>query len=118
VDSPSWPFTKDSAPRRNATDLINDYRARLALEEEERAQRRRLDLDEQRSHLNPPNVRIRAWEKVHGLRLPSDSSHAILDVIAADTGLTLAEVHEEQQARRAYATRTTPKAAGPITSVE
>jgi hypothetical protein len=117
VDS-TWPFAKDSAPRRNATDLINDYRARLALEEEERAQRRRLDLDEQRSHLNPPNVRIRAWEKVHGLRLPSDASHAILDVIAADTGLTLAEVLEEQQARRTYATRATQKPAAPISPLE
>jgi len=118
MDPTSWPFAKDTTPRRNAVDVINDYRARLALEEQERAQRRRLDLDEQRSQLNPPNVRIRAWEKVHGLRLPSDADHAILEVIAADTRLTLADVQEEQQARRAYAARLTTKAAGPLSATE
>jgi hypothetical protein len=30
-------------------------------------------------------VRIRAWEKVHGLRMPADSAHPILEVIAGDT---------------------------------
>src|SRR2546423_14359164 len=76
----------------------------ISLEEEERAQRRRIDLEEQRSNLNPPKVRIRAWEKVHGLRLPDDSTHPILEVIAGDTRLTLAEVQEEQQERAAEAT--------------
>lgn len=95
----SLPFANDNAPHRSAGDLINDYRARRALEEEERAQRRRVDLEEQRSDLNPPNVRIRAWEKVHGLRMPADSAHPILEVIAGDTRLTLVEVQEEQQAR-------------------
>lgn len=118
MDPTSWPTVKDTAPRRNAVDVINDYRARLALEEQERAQRRRLDLDEQRSNLNPPNVRIRAWEKVHGLRLPSDAGHAILEVIAADTRLTLAQVHEEQQARRSYAMRLSAKASGPISAID
>ena len=93
------PFANDSAPHRSAGDLISDYRARRALEEEERAQRRRIDLEEQRSDLNPPNVRIRAWEKVHGLRMPANSAHPILEVIAGDTRLTLVEVQEEQQAR-------------------
>ena len=101
----SLPFATDTAPHRTAGDLINDYRARRALEEEERAQRRRIDLEEQRSDLNPPRVRIRAWEKVHGLRMPADSAHPILEVIAGDTRLTLVEVREEQQARVAEATR-------------
>jgi len=105
VNPTSLPFANDSAPHRSAGDLINDYRARRALEEEERAQRRRIDLEEQRSDLNPPNVRIRAWEKVHGLRMPADSSHPILEIIAGDTRLTLVEVREEQQARVAEATR-------------
>ena len=100
----STPFANDTAPHRNAGDLSNDYRARRALEEEERAQRRRIDLEEQRSDLNPPKVRIRAWEKVHGLRLPTDSTHPILEVIAGDTRLTLADVREEQQARAAEST--------------
>jgi hypothetical protein len=104
VDSTSLPLVSDS-PHRAAGDLINDYRARRAFEEEERAQRRRIQLEEQRSDLNPPDVRIRAWEKVHGLRMPSDTTHPILDVIAGDTRLTLVEVHGEQQARVAETAR-------------
>jgi len=75
------------------------YRARAELEEEERALQRRSQLAVQRSELNPPDVRIRAWEDVHGLRLPADSEHPILDVIAVGTRLTLAEVQAEQRAR-------------------
>jgi hypothetical protein len=100
LDLTSWPPAKDSTSRPSANDALTDYRARLALAEEERAERRRLDLDEQRSSANSPAVRIRAWEKVHGLRMPSDAAHPILAVIAADTGLSLSEVRAEQQARR------------------
>jgi hypothetical protein len=70
---------------------------RLAHEEYERAEKRRQELAEQRSDLNPPDVRIRMWEKLHQLRLPSDPAHPILDVIAISTRLTLAEVREEQR---------------------
>ena len=81
------------------TELIRTHAERLATEAHERAQKRRLELAEQRSDLNPPDVRIRAWEKVHALRLPGDASHPILGVIARGTGLTLAQVREEQKAR-------------------
>jgi len=119
VSPTSLPFANDTAPHRTAGDLSNDYRARRALEEEERAQRRRIDLEEQRSNLNPPKVRIRAWEKVHGLRLPADSTHPILEVIAGDTRLTLAEVQEEQQARAAEATsRRQQQPNGPTTAAK
>jgi hypothetical protein len=104
LDLTPLPLVNDTS-HRAAGDLINDYRARRAFEEEERAQRRRIQLEEQRSDLNPPDVRIRAWEKVHGLRMPADASHPILEVIAGDTRLTLVEVHGEQQARVAEATR-------------
>jgi len=86
---------------RPATELIRTHAERLALEEHERAQQRRLELAEQRSDLNPPEVRIRAWEKVHALRLPGDPRHPVLGVIAMGTGLTLAQVREEQRARAA-----------------
>jgi hypothetical protein len=104
LDLTPLPLVNDTS-HRAAGDLINDYRARRAFEEEERAQRRRIQLEEQRSDLNPPDVRIRAWEKVHGLRMPADSGHPILEVIAGDTRLTLVEVHGEQQARVAEAAR-------------
>ena len=75
------------------------YRAPSEVEEEERAQLRRSRLAVQRSELNLPHVRIRAWEDVHGLRLPADPEHPILDVIAIGTRLTLAQVQAEQRAR-------------------
>ena len=81
-------------------DLVNPA-DRLAREENERSEKRRQDLAEQRSALNPPEVRIRTWERIHQLRMPSDPAHPILDVIAVSTRLTLEEVQEEQRTRAA-----------------
>ncbi len=100
-------MTDKISASRNTAELVRTHAERLALEEHERAQRRRHELAEQRSELNPPDVRIRAWEKVHGLRLPGDPSHPVLDVIAIATGLTLAQVQEEQRARGALRTART-----------
>jgi hypothetical protein len=101
MSNPSWLFENVTTAPSTAAGIITDHRARLALEEKERAQKRRVELAEQRSSANPPDVRIRAWEKTHGLRLPSDPTHPILDVIAVATRLTLEDVHEEQRARLA-----------------
>jgi len=81
-------------------DLVNPAE-RLAREEYERSKKRRQELAEQRSELNPPEVRIRTWERIHQLRMPSDPAHPILDVIAISTRLTLEEVREEQRMRAA-----------------
>ena len=43
-------------------DLLNPAE-RLALEELERAEKRRQELAEQRSELNPPEIRIRTWKE-------------------------------------------------------
>ncbi len=100
MNSMSWLLANEGGSSRPAaTELIQTHRARLALEEDERAQQRRLELAEQRSDRNPPDVRIRIWEKLHGLRLPKDAAHPILEVIAISTRLTVAEVREEQLAR-------------------
>lgn len=108
MSSTSWLFadSTSSSSSHSTADILKDHRARVALEQDERAQQRRLELAEQRSSLNPPDVRIRAWEKVHKLRMPSDPTHPILDVIAVGTGLTLAEVLAEQGARLARRTAT------------
>jgi hypothetical protein len=81
------------------TDLVKTGAERLAHEQHEREEQRRLELAEQRSDLNSPEVRIRMWERIHGLRLPSDPGHPIVDVIAVSTRLTVEEVHREQQSR-------------------
>ena len=80
-------------------DLVKTSAESLAHEESERAEKRRQELAEQRSDLNSPDVRIRAWEKIHQLRLPSDPAHPVLYVVAVSTGLTLAQVREEQRSR-------------------
>lgn len=83
-----------------AVELLADHRERLALEEEERARKRTSQFEELRSEVNSVPVRIRAWEKMHGLRLPSDPAHPILRVIASTTGISLSCLREEQRARR------------------
>jgi len=56
-------------------DFAKTAAERLAQEEHERTEKRRHELAEQCSDLNPPDVRIRTWEKLHELRLPSDPAH-------------------------------------------
>jgi hypothetical protein len=82
-----------------AQDALSDYRGRRAMEDYERAERKRLELAEQHSTLNDADARIRAWEKVHHLRMPSDPSHTVLYSIAAATQLTIAQVRQQQQLR-------------------
>jgi hypothetical protein len=78
---------------------LRDYRQRMADEQFERAERKRMDVAEQRSQLNDAKARIRAWEKVHELRLPASPTHPVLRVIAAATDLALNDILEEQRQR-------------------
>jgi hypothetical protein len=78
-----------------------DFRARLAHQQAESAERRRMDLAEQSSRLKTAEERIRIWERVHEVILPKDPSHRLIDIIAANTGLTSSDVHEEQHRRAA-----------------
>jgi hypothetical protein len=97
---PEHPMNEKTAPRPTA-DPIRTYAERLAEEAEERLQKRQLILAAQCSIENPPDVRIKAWEKAHDVCLPSDPGHAVLPGIAMCTGLTIAQIQEEQRARRA-----------------
>jgi hypothetical protein len=76
-----------------------DYRERMALLRAEALERRQRELNEQRSPLNAPPDRIRIWERLHQLPLPRSPEHRLLDIIAADTGLSLEEVQAEQRLR-------------------
>lgn len=78
---------------------MRDYRQRLADEQFERAERRRMELADQRSELNDAKARIRAWEKAHALRLPTSPTHPVLQVIAEATDLALKDILEEQRQR-------------------
>jgi hypothetical protein len=85
----------------NGDDPMMDFRARLAHQQTEAAERRRFDLAEQSSRLKTAEERIRIWERIHEVGLPRDEAHNLVEIIAANTGLTQADVREEQQRRAA-----------------
>ncbi len=82
-------------------DPMMDFRARLVQQQAEAAERRRLDLAEQSSRLKTAEERIRIWERIHEVTLPRASAHNLVEIIAANTGLTEADVREEQSRRAA-----------------
>ena len=79
----------------------DDYRVRITALRDEAARRREMELLEQKSPLLAPADRIRLWERLHQLPLPRKSDHCLLVDIASDTGLTLEDVHAEQESRAA-----------------
>jgi hypothetical protein len=96
------PSTQPGRPSAaSADDPMMDFRARLALKQTEAAERRRLDLAEQSSRLKTAEERIKIWERIHEVTLPRDTAHNLIEVIAANTGLTEADVRDEQQRRAA-----------------
>jgi len=104
MNSSPWLFTHDTTTsRHSAIDSTKTYAERLAVEQLERAEVRRVALAEQKSEQNSPQDRIRTWEKLHGLRLPADPQHMILSVVASSTGLKLSDVLDEQRARASLA---------------
>lgn len=98
-DSPLDHIVQNAAPRPGEGQV--DYRQRMALLQAEAIERRQLELSEQRSPTNTPADRIRIWERLHQLPLPRSPSHRLINVIAANTGLSLAEVRAEQHVRAA-----------------
>jgi hypothetical protein len=78
-----------------------ERRAAAQLAEQERALGRQRALDSQSAWDATPAERIRRWEDLHALSLPRAAEHPLLAVIAAQTKLTLDDVKEEQQRRRA-----------------
>jgi hypothetical protein len=86
----------------------DDYRQRQAILQAEAQRRREQEIGEQRSPDNSAGDRIRIWERRHQLPLPRSATHNLLTNIAEDTGLSLAEIQAEQEAR-ALARASAPK---------
>jgi hypothetical protein len=76
-------------------------RARLVHQQAEAAERRRQDIAVQSSRLKTSEERIRIWERIHEVNLPRDSAHQLVEIMATNTGLTDADVCDEQQRRAA-----------------
>jgi hypothetical protein len=86
-----------------------DCRERMALLQAEALERRQQDLQQQSSPLNSAGDRIRIWERLHQVDLPVNPAHRLVGIIAANTGLSTAEVQEEQRLRAtAHSTPTAP----------
>jgi hypothetical protein len=79
------------------TEPLRTHAELLAAEAQQKAHQRQLELEELRSDLNSAERRVRTWEKLHGLSLPRDPDHPILDLIASKTRLTLQEVQDVQR---------------------
>jgi hypothetical protein len=96
-DKPNFSIPRVStAP---SDDPTMDFRARLAHQQAENAERRKFDLAEQSSRLKSAEERIRIWERLHEVNLPRDPQHRLIEIIAGNTGLSAAEVREEQRRR-------------------
>jgi hypothetical protein len=76
-----------------------EYRRKIREAEHQRAALRADELAAQVSPTKAAEERIRIWERLHALRLPRNSGHVLVGVIATQTRLTLGQVHEEQRRR-------------------
>jgi hypothetical protein len=103
MSSDSWLFASDEPSSAAKSLAIQRRTDEIAAEMFARVEKRRLAFEELKSALYSPQERISAWEKLHGLRLPFDAQHPILLSIARSTGLTLAQVRDEQEARKGKA---------------
>ena len=92
-------FSSHLTPTADLGDPATDYHARIVREQTEEAERVQRERVEQSSELNTPAIRIRAWERLHRLTLPRGSAHAVLNIVAKATHLTLEQVREEQRRR-------------------
>jgi len=86
-------------PLRFAGETVEDFRARAAHQQAVAAERREHELAEQASAANSPEARIKIWERLHEITLPRNPSHRLVGIIAANTGLTVEQVLDEQQHR-------------------
>ena len=116
MSSNPWSLGPNLPPAADQADPKTGYPPRIVrehIEEAERAQRERI---EQSCELNTPAIRIRAWERLHRLTLPRGPAHAVLDVVANATRLTLEQVREEQRRRSELARFPQPDDSGAITT--
>jgi len=116
MSSNPWSLSPHQPPAADQADPTTGYPARIMREQFEEAERAQRERVEQSSELNTPAMRIRAWERLHRLTLPRGSAHAVLNVVAKATRLTLEQVHEEQRRRSEPAQLPEPLDSGPSTT--
>jgi hypothetical protein len=95
-----------------APTMQGEYRRKMQQQERDRAALRASELATQMSPTRTAEERIRIWERLHELHLPSTSAHALVRVVAMQTHLTVYEVQAEQRRRSAGAAQAAPTPAG------
>ena len=78
---------------------IADRRAAAQRDEEDRIAQRKKFLAALTSPHHEPQRRIRLWEQLHAMHLPQAAEHRLIAVIAAQTALSVEQVHAEQARR-------------------
>lgn len=86
-------------PPRPAAELAAERREQFTLEQAARKADKDRNLARQRSMDTPPATRIALWESRHGLALPRDPNHRLMQIIADNTDLDVAQVQAECQRR-------------------
>jgi hypothetical protein len=91
-------YANGSQPRL-ASELAAERKAQIELEQAERQAEKDRALARQRSMETTPGVRIALWEARHGLALPRDPEHPLVQVIADGTELDVVQVQDELRRR-------------------
>jgi len=91
-------YASDPQPRP-AAELAAERRAQIALEQAAQQADKDRNLARQRSMDTTPEVRIALWESRHGLPLPRDPRHPLMQVIADGTELDITQVQDEHRRR-------------------
>lgn len=81
---------------------VKERRAEIEHEESLARAERNRQLEAQRSTLSTAGDRIRLWEKLHKLHLPRTENHALLAIIAKETGLEVIDIQREQRRRTTH----------------
>jgi hypothetical protein len=82
---------------------VSDRRAQAKREQELLLAERQQRLGELVSADKSPEDRIKLWERLHALALPRNRGHTLVRIIARQTGLSVAQIHDEQVRRSASA---------------
>jgi hypothetical protein len=91
-------FSGESSPRP-ASEIAAERREQIAAEQAAAQERKDRNLLKQTAMESTPEMRIALWEERHGLGLPRDPNHRLIQFVADSTGLALEQVLAEQQRR-------------------
>ena len=91
-------YGNDPQPRP-AAELAAERREQYTLQQAALQADKDRNLSRQRAIDTPPATRIALWESRHGLAMPRDPKHPLMQIIAENTDLDVTQVLAEHQRR-------------------